>query len=49
MVREEVGNLVTGKYPVFCHQVNCKGAMGAGVADSQQLSRSVPRVQISVL
>ena len=32
MVREETGNLVTGKYPVFCHQVNCKGVMGAGVA-----------------
>ena len=32
MIREEIGNLVTGNYPVFCHQVNCKGVMGAGLA-----------------
>ena len=42
MVREEVGNLVTGKYPVFCHQVNCKGAMGAGVA--KQIRNNYPEV-----
>ena len=28
----EKGNIVTGNYPVFCHQVNCKGVMGAGLA-----------------
>ena len=28
----EIGNLVTGDYPVIVHQVNCKGVMGAGIA-----------------
>ena len=42
MVREEVGNLVTGKYPVFCHQVNCKGVMGAGIA--KQIRNNYPEV-----
>lgn len=28
----ETGNLVTSNYPIFCHQVNCKGVMGAGIA-----------------
>jgi hypothetical protein len=26
------GDIVDGLYPVFCHQVNCKGVMGAGLA-----------------
>ena len=32
MLRYEKGNLVTGNYPIFCHQVNCQGVMGAGLA-----------------
>ena len=32
MLRFEKGNIVTGDYPIFCHQVNCKGVMGAGLA-----------------
>jgi O-acetyl-ADP-ribose deacetylase (regulator of RNase III) len=32
MLKFEKGNIVTGNYPVFCQQVNCKGVMGAGLA-----------------
>lgn len=32
MLRYEVGDIVQGNYPVFCHQVNCKGKMGVGLA-----------------
>ena len=42
MLREEVGNLVTGNYTVFCHQVNCKGVMGAGLA--KQIRNEYPEV-----
>ena len=42
MLRVETGNLVTGNYPVFCHQVNCKGVMGAGVA--KQIRDCYPEV-----
>lgn len=42
MVYEEVGNLITGDYPVFCHQVNCKGMMGAGLA--KQIRNKYPEV-----
>ena len=42
MLREEIGNLVTGKYPVFCHQVNCKGVMGSGIA--RQIRNEYPEV-----
>ena len=42
MLREEIGNLITGKYPVFCHQVNCKGVMGSGVA--RQIRNEYPEV-----
>jgi len=36
------GNLVTGNYDVFCHQVNCKGVMGAGIA--KQIRDKYPEV-----
>jgi len=42
MLREETGNLVTGNYPIFCHQVNCKGVMGAGLA--KQIRNEFPEV-----
>ena len=32
MLRYETGDILSGKYPVICHQVNCKGVMGAGLA-----------------
>ena len=38
----EKGNIVTGNYPVFCHQVNCKGVMGAGLA--KQIREKHPHV-----
>ena len=38
----EKGNIVTGNYPVFCHQVNCKGVMGAGLA--RQIRNKYPEV-----
>lgn len=32
MLYEVNGNLLSGKYDIICHQVNCRGAMGAGLA-----------------
>lgn len=42
MLKFEKGDLVTGNYPVFCHQVNCKGVMGAGIA--KQIRSKYPEV-----
>ena len=42
MLRTEIGNIVTGNYPIFCHQVNCKGVMGAGLA--KQIRNEYPEV-----
>ena len=42
MLRTETGNLVTGNYPIFCQQVNCKGVMGAGLA--KQIRNVYPEV-----
>ena len=42
MVYHEKGNIVTGNYPVFCHQVNCKGVMNAGLA--RQIREKYPEV-----
>lgn len=36
------GDLVTGNYDIFCHQVNCKRVMGAGVA--KQIRSRYPEV-----
>lgn len=38
----ETGNLVVGNYPIFCHQVNCRGVMGAGIA--KQIREKYPEV-----
>ena len=38
----EKGDLVKGDYPIFCHQVNCKGVMGAGIA--KQIKIAYPEV-----
>ena len=38
----EQGDLVKGHYPIFCHQVNCKGVMGAGIA--KQIKDKYPKV-----
>lgn len=35
-------DIVTGNYDVFCHQVNCKGVMGAGIA--KQIRSRYPEV-----
>ena len=32
MLTYERGDIITGDYPIFCHQVNCKGVMGSGIA-----------------
>lgn len=37
-----IGNLVTGNYDIFCHQVNCMGVMGAGIA--KQIKERYPEV-----
>lgn len=38
----EQGDIVTGNYPIFCHQVNCHGVMGAGLA--LQIRQKYPEV-----
>ena len=40
----EEGDIVTGNYPMFCHQVNCKGVMGAGLA--KQIKAAYPEVYL---
>lgn len=43
MLIEEEGNIVTdSKYEIFCHQVNCQGVMGAGLA--KQIRNRYPSV-----
>lgn len=42
MLKNEFGNLVTGDYPIFCHQVNCMGVMGSGIA--KQIKDKYPKV-----
>ena len=42
MLKYETGNLVTDTYPLFCHQVNCKGKMGAGIA--KQIRNEYPEI-----
>lgn len=42
MVEFVKGDLVTGKFDIFCHQVNCKGKMGAGIA--KQIRNAYPEV-----
>lgn len=42
MLKFEKGNIVTGNYPIFCQQVNCKGVMGAGLA--KQIKEKYPEV-----
>lgn len=43
MVRYEESNLITNKkYTIFCHQVNCRKVMGAGIA--KQIRNEYPEV-----
>ena len=42
MIEFETGNILDEKYPIFCHQVNCKGKMGAGLA--RQIREKYPEV-----
>ena len=42
MLKYEKGNIVTGNWIIFCHQVNCKGVMGAGLA--KQIKDKYPEV-----
>lgn len=42
MLIYENGDIVNGKYSIFCHQVNCRGVMGAGLA--LQIKRRYPSV-----
>ena len=42
MLKFVKGDIITGDYPIFCHQVNCKGVMGAGLA--KQIRDKYPEV-----
>ena len=42
MLKFVKGDIITGDYPIFCHQVNCKGVMGAGLA--RQIRDKYPEV-----
>lgn len=42
MLVYEEGNIVTGKYTIFCQQVNCRKVMGAGLA--RQIRNEYPEV-----
>ena len=42
MIRVEKGDLLNKKYTIFCHQVNCKGVMGSGIA--KQIKNKYPEV-----
>lgn len=42
MIKVVEGDLVNSKYPIFCHQVNCRGAMGSGIA--KQIRDKYPEV-----
>jgi len=42
MLYFEKGDIVAGRYPVFCQQVNCKQVMGAGLA--KQIRNAYPEV-----
>ena len=45
MLYEVMGNLINDeKYKIFCHQTNCKGVMGAGIA--KQIAFRFPAVQM---
>ena len=47
MLTYETGDIVLGNYPVICHQVNCKGVMGAGLA--RQIKNEYPEVYMCYL
>lgn len=42
MLKVVTGDIVTEAYPIFCHQVNCRGVMGAGLA--KQIRSEYPEV-----
>lgn len=42
MIKVVEGDLVNSKYDIFCHQVNCRGAMGSGIA--KQIRDKYPEV-----
>lgn len=42
MMKFEKGNIVTGTYPIFCHQVNCRKRMRSGLA--RQIRNKYPEV-----
>ena len=45
MLKEVVGNLILDEqYKIFCHQTNCKGVMGSGIA--KQIANMFPAVQM---
>ena len=44
MIHEVNGDLITGlKYDIFCHQTNCMGVMGAGIA--KQIAEAYPEAK----
>ena len=42
MLIEIKGDLVKDDYPIICHQVNCQGVMGSGIA--KQIREKYPQV-----
>ena len=46
-IRATIGNVCDAKEDIICHQVNCQGAMGAGVAKA--LSTKWPEVKTAYL
>lgn len=42
MIKEVVGNVLLAKEDIICHQVNCKGVMGSGIA--KQIRTKYPEV-----
>jgi O-acetyl-ADP-ribose deacetylase (regulator of RNase III) len=42
MIEYKTGDLIKDNYPIFCHQVNCRGVMGSGIA--KQIKGMYPEV-----
>ena len=42
MLKTVYGDIVNDNYDIFCHQVNCRGAMGSGL--SVQIRKKYPEV-----
>ncbi|WP_223260709.1 hypothetical protein [Bacillus sp. LNXM65] len=43
MIKTVDGNILEASEDIICHQVNCKGVMGAGLA--KQIKSKYPNIQ----